>query len=313
MKRGRGLALLCSLLLFLSGCGSRDSDVLARVGQTSVRLDDYLALADLYRKMPDAAGHLEKLAPDQDEAKRLLDNLVWEKMAEVDLARDLASYEAAYGALQQAANEAFGSEQGLEAQLDTLDISKEAFAHSLRLQAMTAAHRQRVATAHAPTEEDLHRYFDQHPKERALVSYRELWVPTRKEAEALEKGWQDGSSPKVREDLNTDPFEQTGYRSFDQVGIRSEGVISQKIFEQKVGTSHLYKREGLYHVVYVDQRLENYDQVRKHLLSLYEEDQYLSYLGDLAKELGVRIYYDRLPVAKETPAAKASSGPKKSK
>lgn len=292
-KIGMKILALC-LALVLSACGKPGDRDLAQVGEGTITRADFDEILSLYRLIPGGRGKDAEEDPE-DLARDLLDTLVWEAMVREDSRRLDIDETGAYEEMKREAVQKFGNEEGLQSQLKSLKISPEDFESSLRKQALTRAHRERVAKEGTPSEEDLRAYYDKHPKDRVLLDLQEVWVPTRKEAESIAQSWNEGKDLNSYLSFNEDPFDKTGYGEYKNIGIRDDRLVSPKVFNQDPETAEVYPKKGIYHVVYVRGKQEDYDLVKPYILSLYEEDNYRAYMENLAKDLNVRIFYDSLP------------------
>lgn len=294
MKKIGVIVLACSLAIILVACAKPGAGDLAQVGDQVIDRADFDNLLSLYRKMPKKEGKGSEEDSD-DLGRRLLDNLVWEAMVREDCQHLGIDERRVYEEKKREAIQQFGNEEGLQSQLKSLKISPEAFEESLHQEALTQAHREWIAKEGRPSEEDLLTYYDKHPDDRVLLDIQEVWVPTRKEAESIAQTWKEGKDLTSYHVLNEDPFEKTGYQEFKNIGIRDDRLVSRKVFTQDVETAEVYPKEGIYYVVYVRQKQEDYDLVKPYILGLYEEDHYRAYMEKLAKDLNVRIFYDALP------------------
>lgn len=294
MKKLSAFILAFCLLVALSACGKGSEGDLAQVGDQTISRADFEEIYALYRTLPKKAIQGGEEDPEAL-ARDLLDTLVWEKMVEEDAQTQGIDERGIFEEKKREAVKSFGNEEGLQSQLKSLNISSEAFEGSLRREALTQAHREAVAKKGTPSEEDIRAYYDKHPKDRVLLDFQEVWVPTRKEAESIAESWNEGKDLGAYQSLNEDPFEKTGFQTLKNMGIRDDRLVSPKVFDQDVETAAVYPKDGIYYVVYVRQRQDDYNLVKPYILSLYEEDHYRAYMKDLAKDLHVRIHYDALP------------------
>ena len=302
--------LLLLMGLLLVSCGA-PRDAVAKVGKTPIQVQEFEEADQIAR----AVLPRETYTDPEDEQKasrarqkQVLQMLVWEAMIREDASNKGMDVEKPYQDLWNKTLDEFGDLKSLEVQLRSLGISEVSFKNSLRRQAMVETHRKKIAKVLAPSKEDLEKFYQKNQEKCALISYIQVSLPTRAEAQDLAKSWKkDPSSiPDSEAKYNGDLFENTRYDQFSSVGLNDPRLADPEIFKQEKESVNWYYSNDLYYVIYVNDRRTAFSEVEPQVRTLYEEDAYLKYMKNLAGKLHVHLYEKNLPPVQEADGESSS-------
>lgn len=296
------LLLSFSLIYSLSACNKEDPNCLAKVADKRIMIEDLEKALQYYKKVTGKfKNNKEESSESNDDSQEkelkkvkstLLNQLVWDAIVEKDSETREINSQGLFNKLKRDAIKEMTDEDGLERQLQSLDLSMEEYEDSLRREALNLAHRVKVIEENEASDEDLKKYYNKHERERKLIDYEEAIVPSKNRAKDIEKEWQGKKSVYDPDGLNRDAFDETSYKEYKNMGIYDEQLVSEKLFKLNEGDSNYYYLNGLYHVIHVSKITEDFEIVKNHIRKLYESDCYLKYIKNKSKDYNVKIYQD---------------------
>ncbi|MDY6085177.1 MAG: hypothetical protein SPI19_00295 [Peptoniphilaceae bacterium] len=307
MKALRVGAVLAAALL-LGGCRAPGGIIATVDGETVLTGDRLRQEAALVDKV------LPIDATDQDAVRERYVALARQLTYEALIARDRKlSVDATAEAV--AANDAvqarFGDAAGLQVQLDAFGVSAGELSGTLSEAAKASAHVKAFLAASPTTTDDIDRYIAKHPKEAALVSYTEITVPTRKEANEVKAALEADATAAVKgaEKYNRDLFEATTLGAYRDIAYDDARVPDEDLFAMAVGETEIFYQSDprRYRVVHLDGKKDSRPDVEEHVRAVLDRERYLAYVNQLAKDHQLRFFEDEIVLPAEESGAVSSA------
>lgn len=232
-----------------------------------------------------------------DRRRQVLDQMVFDETIMQDNEIRPQGVTAKVDELYQDALDRFDGDQGLSAQLKAFGVSEADYRKQLEKEAYKLLHEEAYRSHYPLSNEDLSDYYDKNKDSVALVSYIDIAVPTKSSAEMVKETLTNdiGELASIEEDYANDIYDNTSVNHFQQLGAGDDQLVTRRILQQDVDAIQVYLVDELYHVIIVNDKVTEYEDLVEHVKDMAYKDHYQSYIQSLSRQLEVQVYPDRIP------------------
>ncbi len=329
MKRFRIYIFCLAFLLTFSGCRGKDNaEVVANVNGEKIMISD-LEKEDRYfnaiKEVKDANEkksdifEIEGMKPETSEditneklkiAKEnrerkydVLIQLAFEKIVEIDSRTLNIDFSKKAEELKKEAENLFNGKEGLNEQLNQYGVTESEFNDSIQKEALLISHKEFFVNNNPVDDSALQAFYNKNKNETSLVTYVDIVVPTKTDKSKIVEALENIKDQEVlrdvisdfEEEYNNDLFSNTYVERIEKANILDSKLFSDEVLSQAPETTDYYYVDGVYHVVYMFSKIDDYQQVKDIANTLYYNKMYKAYIDNLSESYNLKIYVDNIP------------------
>nr|WP_157885417.1 hypothetical protein [Ndongobacter massiliensis] len=272
-----------------TACGV-SSTMVAKVGDRTITQSDVEEADRFYRfafPTQDAEG-------EEARKQKVLELLAYDAL----IAEDTADYDPTSDvvAMWNSYEEKLGGREGLLAQLKGYGLDESSFRALLACEARAREHRRRFDAAQATAKETLQQFFSAHRDVCVLISFTEYVVPTRDEAKEIKRRLEESEEAKkeLENVYNTDVFDSTYVKRYDEVGKEDEAVFDADLLTQESGSVEIYAAGDLFHVVVLEKQEADFSVLQERIREQYLTNAYKKEIDRKAREAQLQLFPENL-------------------
>ena len=298
------ISLIAILALGLFGCKKNTEGLVAMVNGEPITEDefntDYGVFKSLYEKqLGDDA--LEQVGQDgktlgQSLKESILEKLIMEKLIAKDSSSmNISITEEEIDAQMEEYISAMGGQENFDKFLADNDITKEFFQSNMKKELLVDKHKIEFFNGITVSEDESKAYFEANKEDLVVIKASHILVATEEEGkkvlERLKNG-EDFAQVATLESLESGSAAQGG-----ELGYLSKGNMIAEFedaaFDLEEGEiSDLVKTEVGYHIIYLQDRKDTYEELENDIILDLKEKEYLESIKVLRNKAKIERYLD---------------------
>lgn len=303
-------ALLLIFVFTMSGCAKSTEGLVAQVDGDGITQEEFDSDYEVYKKAYErqyGEGTLSEIGEDgktRDEVYKLeiIDQLILENIIEKDANVNnikITEEEIKNGIEQEIA--LIGGQERFEEYLQNNEMSKEFFERYIGKQLLFNKHREEFIKDYDITEDDAKEYFEANKDDLVIIKASHILVASEEEGkkiiERLNNG-EDFAGIALLESMDAVSAEQGGSLGYFPKGIYTMiPEFENAAFSLKQGeTSELIKTEVGYHIIYLEDRKDTFEDLKDQIINVLKQEKYLDKIQELRDKSKVKIYNEEKSV-----------------
>lgn len=295
-------ALLLIFVFTIGGCAKSTEGLVAEVdgdGITQEEFDsDYEVFKRVYEKQlgEDALSQVgpEGITLGETLKTNIIEKLIMEKLVanETKNMNIVVTDEEVNEQLDQYIAIMEGQEK-FEEFLKTNEITQEFFKENLRKELLVNKHRESFIQDATITDEDAKEYYEANKEDLVIVKASHILVASEEEGKKVLERLKDGeefATLALTESMDTVSAAQGGSLGYFTKG-NMIAEFEDVAFSLKEGeTSELIQTEVGYHIIYLEDRKDTFEDLKVEIINVLKEEKYLDKIQELRDKSKVKIY-----------------------
>lgn len=289
----------------LNGCAKNTEGLVAEVNGIGITQEDYDTEVQVHKNIYErqfGEGALSEVGADDKTVETklkedILDKLILEVLIMEEAKKNNIEItdEEVEGKIDEIRT-SLGGDENFQEFLDASEIPQEYFKESTRKEYLIEKHKENYIENAKIGEKEAKKFFDENEENLVIIRASHILVNSEEDGKAILKKLEEGeefASLAVTESLDS----TSGVKGGD-LGYFSKGSLAIKEFEDaafslKVGeTSDLVKTEVGYHIIYLQDRKDTFDELKNEILMLLKEDDYTKHIQELKNGAKIKTYIE---------------------
>lgn len=303
--KGIGILLLLTAIIFtISGCTKTESDegLVARVNGEGITQEEFDADFEVY-KMISIQQYGEDAMKQVGADGRTLEDMIKEDVLEKLIMEKLIEKEAKDQDVKVSEEEVkdsldgyiamLGGQEQYDEFLTANNVSRGYFEENIRKEMIFNKHRENFLDNSSVEEKESKEYFDEHKEDLAKVKAKHILLKTEAEGESTLARLHKGEKfDKLANELSVD---KTSAEFGGDLGYFGKGdfiaEFEEAAFALEVGEmSNLVKTEVGYHIIYLEEKLEDYESLKDTIEDILKQNKYYDKIEELRENAKVKIF-----------------------
>lgn len=305
LKRNNKIAifgLLLAIIFTISGCAKEEKGLVAMVNGEGITEEEFLADYEVYR-MISIQQYGEDAMTQADASGRTLEELIKEDIMEKLIIEKLIENEAKENGIEVKSEEVqeplqeyitmLGGQEQFDEFLKTNNLTKKYFEENIKKELLYNKHREDFMKNTAIEDKETEEYFEEHKEDLARVRARHILLKTEEEGKEVLARLKEGEDfAKLAEELSSDKASAIEGGDLGYFG-KGEFIaeFDDAAFDLEVGeTSDLVKTEVGYHIIYLEDKMDDYDSLKDLIAETLKENKYYEKIQELRENAKVKTY-----------------------
>lgn len=296
-----GVLLIAFLLMISSfGCSKPKEGVIAEVNGMEITEEEFNGDYQVYKKIYERLLGEDALQQDGQDGKTLeetlqndiLEKLIMEKLVEKETEgmNITVTDEEIQNKLDDYANQMGGDEKFDEFLLSN-NISKDFFKENMRKEILVNKHKEYIIKDIDIPEKDVKKYYEENKDNLVAIRASHILVNSEEEGkkilEKLKNG-EDFANLATLESLDSISAAQGGDLGYFHRG-QMISEFEDAAFSLKVGEiSDLVKTEVGYHIIYLEDKKETYEDLKSDIIDVLKEQEYVEKIRELINKAKIK-------------------------
>lgn len=293
---------LLLLIINIVGCKNNEEGLVAKVNGEGITEEefqtDFQVLSTFYKQQygEDAMSQVGEDGRTMEETIKedTLEKLIVERLIAMESKKNgiEITEEELKEPLQEYINLLGGQEQ-YEKFLEKNKISKEYFEDSIRKELLYKKHRDNFIDNTTVSDKEAKEYFEANVENLTQVKAKHILLKTEEEGKTVLNRIEAGEDfSKLAEELSAD---KTSATVGGDLGYFGKGHMiaefEEAAFDLNVGeTSGLVKTEVGYHIIYLEDKKDNYEDLKDDIIKIIKDDKYFELIKTLRENAKVKIF-----------------------
>ncbi len=293
---------LLLLIINIVGCKNNEEGLVAKVNGEGITEEefqtDFQVLSTFYKQQygEDAMTQVGEDGRTMEERIKddTLEKLIVERLIALECKKNgiEITEEELKGPLQEYINLLGGQEQ-YEKFLETNKISKEYFEDNIGKELLYKKHRDNYIDNTAVSDKEAEEYFEANVENLTQVKAKHILLKTEEEGKVVLSRLEAGEDfSKLAQELSAD---KTSAAVGGDLGYFGKGHMiaefEEAAFDLNVGeTSGLVKTEVGYHIIYLEDKKDNYEDLKDDIIKIIKDDKYFELIKTLRENAKVKIF-----------------------
>lgn len=302
-KKISTILLTMVVIALLAGCQTVREGVIAEVNGIEITQEEFdmefqVNKARFERQYGDDA--LSQVGMDgktlgESLSENILENLIIQKLIEADSEKNgISVNDEEIDQRIALVKEELGGEQAFQDFLSSNSFDTLYFRKYEREQLIIGKHRDLVLSGIQINEDEARDYYSQNNESLIEVKASHILLGTEEDALRVQQRLQNGedfAQVAMLESLDSESAIRGGDLGYFPRGYYSISEFEEQAFELKEGeTSGIVKTEVGYHIIWVQDRMDSYDELSDKVFETIREEKYYEYIEELRAEADVKKF-----------------------
>lgn len=302
-KKIAAILLTLVLVALPAGCQNAREGVVAEVNGMEITQDEFdmefqVNKARFERQYGDDA--LSQVGMDgktlgESLSENILENLIIQKLIEVDSQENgISVTEEEIDQRISSVKEELGGEQAFQDFLDSNSFDLSYFRKYEREQLIIDKHRELILSGIEISDDEARDYYSQNSESLIEVKASHILLGSEEDAlrvlQRLQNG-EDFAQVAMLESLDSESAVRGGDLGYFSRGYYSISEFEEKAFSLEEGeVSGVVKTEVGYHIIWVQDRMDTYEELADKVIETIREEKYFQYIEELRAEAEVKKF-----------------------
>ncbi len=305
-KKTLVIAIILAISIGLNGCAQNEEGLVAKVNGEGITQEEYDIDFQVYKNIYEkqlGEGALSEIGSDgktfESSLKQdVLDKLIVEKLIIQEATKkDITVTDEEVEEKIDQLIASFGGEDKYEEFLEKSNIPKDYFKENTKREILIERHKGNFLEEESINEEEAEKYFNENKEDLTILKASHILVNNEEDGnkvlERLKNG-EDFSSVAVTESLDSTSAVKGGDLGYFVKG--TFGLIpefQEAAFNLEVGEiSDLVKTEVGYHIIYLEDRKDTFDDLKEQIVMLLKEQGYAKHIQGLKDSAKIKTYLE---------------------
>lgn len=295
--------LMIAIIFTISGCTKKNvAGLVATVNDEEITEEEFMADFEVF-KMISVQQYGEDALSQTGEDGKTLEEVIREDVIEKLIMEKLIESEAKEKGIEVKTEEVeeplngyismLGGQEQFDEFLTANNITRDYFVENIRKEMLYSKHREHFLENVSIDDSEIEDYYETYKDDLALVRARHILLKTEEEGkEALQRLENGEDFSKLAQELS---FDKASAELGGDLGYFGKGEMiaefEEAAFDLEVGeTSGLVKTEVGFHIIYLDEKLDDYNSLKDIISDTLKENKYYEEIESLRENAKVKIF-----------------------
>lgn len=300
----RTIGVFTLLVFILVGCNQKPKDAVAKVNGEEISVEEFNKYFE-EEKAAYEAQYGENIMSEKAEGSKTFEDVIKENivnfLVEKKLilddanAKDITVTDEEINEILKVYEEQYGGKEKMKEILSDNDVTMEELKEELRQMIIFQKHAENFLKNLDLTDEESKNFFEENKDNFITVKASHILLETEEEGkkilERLNKG-EDFATLATEESVDEGSAANGGSLNYFKKGMMVKEFEDVAFNLEPGEVSDLVKSEHGYHIIKVEDRIENYEDLKEEVVETLEGIKYGEYLDDLREKADIEIYLE---------------------
>lgn len=295
------IGIMVSMLLF-TACAKNTEEIAIQINKEIVTIEEYEEEFEVYKNLYERQYGEDALSQvginGKTIAEELRDNIISKLITETLIEKESRdkNFEISDEVLQESIDEYKEGIGGQEKYLEFLDnnsLTEEFFRENLRKTLLLEKHKDNIMKAFEVTEDESIKYFNANKEDIVEIRASHILFSNEEDAKRVLDQLRNGGD--FEELAKQESLDSVSAINGGDLGYFSRGSripeFEEKAFNLDMGQiSDVLKTEVGYHIILVQDKREDYKDLKEKTITMIKEQKYIDYLESLRENAKITVY-----------------------